>query len=169
MNNNANKDTKNKFTTDTDGLFDESSLDEMQKAENYRIGFKLFRACYWFMYFFSMYIFIAAVNMENTIFTVCGIISMTAASVFHIIYSAKVSAKGVMNPKYADKMGKPAALFMYTIVLIMGAFSVAYTGKPVALLLLAGPGVMVLCDCFFARRNNRVLEKILKEDSENEE
>lgn len=165
--------TNNEYNTSenkqkNEGLFDEKSLDEMQKTENYRIGFKLFQACYWFMYFFSMLIFVTAVNTDNTVFTAYGVASMAAASVFHIIYSAKVSAKGVMNPKYADTMGKPGSLAMYTIVLIMGAFSMVYTTKPVSVLLLAGPGTMVLCDCFFARRNNRVLEKMLKENDEEE-
>lgn len=165
--------TNNEYNTDqnkqkNESLFDEKSLDEMQKTENYRIGFKLFQACYWFMYFFSLLIFVTAVNTDNTVFTAYGVTSMAAASVFHIIYSAKVSAKGVMNSKYAKKMGNPSAPVMYTIVLIMGAFSMVYTTKPVSVLLLAGPGAMVLCDCFFARRNNRVLEKMLKDDNEEE-
>lgn len=101
------------------GLFDEKSLDEMQKAENYKIGFKLFRACYWFMYFFSLLIFVTAVKTDNTIFTLYGIIAMAAASVFHIIYSAKVSAKGVMNPKYAAAMSKPHMIIVYTICVIL--------------------------------------------------
>lgn len=166
MNNNANKDTKNKFTTDTDGLFDESSLDEMQKAENYRIGFKLFRACYWFMYFFSMYIFIAAVNMENTIFTVCGITAMAAASVFHIIYSAKVSAKGVMNPKYAAAMSKPHMIIVYTICVILYGF--VHMEHPIAFLMICIPYAMLIFDCIFAVRNKKVLDKMLKENDEEE-
>lgn len=162
----SDKNNNAKFIPNNESLFDEKSLDEMQRSENYRIGFMLFRACYWFMYFFSMYIFIAAVNTENTLFTVCGITAMAAASAFRIVYSAKVSAKGVMNPKYAAAMGKPSAPVIYAIVLIIAAFSVVYTTKPAVLALLAMPGAMVFCDCFFARKNNRVLEKMLKDDGE---
>ncbi|MDE6762415.1 MAG: hypothetical protein K2J73_01895 [Oscillospiraceae bacterium] len=149
-------------------LFDESSLDEMQKAENYRIGFRLFKACYWFMYFFSMYIFVAAVNMENTIFTVCGITAMAAASVFHIIYSALVSAKGVMNIKYAEAMSKPYTSAVYTICIILFGFVTLTGSHPIAFLMISIPYVMVICDCIFAKRNMRVLEKMLKDDSEEE-
>ncbi|MDE7279514.1 MAG: hypothetical protein K2N26_07310 [Oscillospiraceae bacterium] len=149
-------------------LFDESSLDEMQKAENYRIGFRLFKACYWFMYFFSMYIFVAAVNMENTIFTVCGITAMAAASVFHIIYSALVSAKGVMNIKYAEAMSKPYTSAVYTICIILFGFVTLTGSHPIAFLMISIPYVMLICDCIFAKRNMRVLEKMLKDDSEEE-
>ncbi len=163
-----NKDIFDKILSENgvDGLFSENSFDEMQQAENYRIGFRLFRACYWFMYFFSMSAFVYAVNSEDTAFMVYSVLLMAAASVFHIVYSARVSAKGAMNPKYAASMGKSYTPVIYIIVLIIGAFSVAYTTKPIALLLLAFPGVMVLCDCFFARRNNKVLEKMLAEEAE---
>lgn len=151
-----------------EGLFDENSLDEMQKAENYRIGFRLFRACYWFMYFFSLYIFIAAANMENTLFTVCGLISMTAASVFHIIYSAMVSAKGVMNIRYAKKMSMSYNIPVYTIIIILSGMAILMGRRPIAVLMLFIPYVMVICDCIFAKRNMRVLEKMLKDENEEE-
>lgn len=149
-----------------EGLFDENSLDEMQKAENYRIGFKLFQACYWFMYFFSMYIFVTAVNMENTVFTVCGITAMAAASVFHIIYSAKVSAKGVMNIKYAEAMSKPYTAAVYTICIILFGFVTLTDSRPIAFLMIFIPYVMLIFDCIFARRNMRVLEKMMKDNDE---
>lgn len=147
-------------------LFSEDGVDEMQKSQNYEIGFKLFRACYWFMYFFSMSAFIYAVNANDTAFTVYSIALMAAASIFHIVYSAKVSVKGVMNPKYAAAMGKPGSAAVYVIVLILGLMSMAYTSKPISAAMLIMPGIMVLCDCFFARRNNKVLEKMLKETEE---
>lgn len=152
-----------------EGLFDENSLDEMQKAENYRIGFKLFQACYWFMYFFSMYIFVAAVNMENTVFTVCGIAAMAVASAYHIIYSAKVSAKGVMNIKYAEAMSKPYNIAVYTICIILFGFVTLTGSRPITFLMIFIPYVMLICDCIFARRNMRVLEKMLKENDESGE
>lgn len=71
-----------------------------------------------------------------------------------------------MNPKYAAAMGKSSAPVIYSIVLIIAALSVVYTTKPAVLALLAMPGAMVLCDCFFARKNNRVLEKSLTEEAE---
>lgn len=163
--------TNNEYNTaepKNGGLFDERDFDEMQQTENYRIGFRLFKACYWFMYFFSMSAFVFAVNTGDTAFTVYSAALMAAATVFHIAYSAKVSAKGVMNPKYAAAMGKPSAPVIYAIVLIIAAFSVAYTAKPAVLPLLEMPGAMVLCDCFFARRNNKILENLTKEDESDE-
>ena len=162
-NNERNNDQKKQNNED---LFGEKSLDEMQKAENYKIGFKLFRACYWFMYFFSLLIFVAAVNTDNTIFKVYGIIAMAAASVFHIIYSAKVSAKGVMNPKYAETMAKPHMIVVYTIIIIL--YGYVNMDHPIVFLMILIPYTMLIFDCIFARRNMKVLEKMLKEDNEEE-
>ena len=162
------KDTYDKILPENGagGLFSENGFDEMQKSQNHEIGFKLFRACYWFMYFFSMSAFVYATNDNDTAFTVYSIALMAAASVFHIVYSAKLSAKGVMNPTYAAAMGKPASATVYVIVLILGLMSVVYTSNPISVVILIMPGIMVLCDCFFARRNNKVLEKMLKENEE---
>ena len=148
-----------------EGLFDERSLDEMEKAENYRIGFKLFQACYWFMYFFSILIFITAVKTDNTIFTAYGIIAMAAASVFSIIYSAKVSAKGVMNIKYAESMSKPYTAVVYTVCIILYGYVTLTGSHPIAFLIVCIPYIMLIFDCIFARRNMKVLEKMLKEDN----
>lgn len=150
------------------GLFDESSLDEMQKAENYKIGFKLFQACFWFMYFFSMLIFITAIKTDNIIFTVYGITAMAAASMFHIIYSAKVSARGVMNSKYAEAMSKPYTAVVYTICIILYGFVNLTGSEPFVFLMFLIPYIMLIFDCIFARRNMKVLEKILKDDNEEE-
>lgn len=146
-------------------LFGEKSLDEMQKAENYKIGFKLFQACFWFMYFFSMLIFVTAVNTDNTIFTIYGITTMAAASAFHIIYSAKVSAKGVMNPKYAETMSKPHMIVVYTICIILYGYVNLIGSYPIVFLMICIPYVMLIFDCIFARRNKKVLEKMLDEDN----
>ena len=165
MLNEHNTDPKKRNNED---LFGEKSLDEMQKAENYKIGFKLFRACFWFMYFFSMLIFVSAVNPDNTIFMVYGIIAMAAASVFHIIYSAKVSAKGVMNPKYAETMSKPHMIVVYTICIILYGYVNLTGSHPIVFLMILIPYIMLIFDCIFARRNMKVLEKMLKEDNEEE-
>lgn len=164
----SDKNNNAKFIPNNESLFDEKSLDEMQRSENYRIGFMLFRACYWFMYFFSMYIFIAAVNTENTLFTVCGITAMAAASAFRIVYSAKVSAKGVMNPKYAEAMSNPFTAVIYTVIIILFGLVQLNGSHPIALAMIAIPYVMLMCDCFFARRNKRVLEKLTKEEESDE-
>lgn len=150
------------------GLFDESSLDEMQKAENYQIGFKLFQVCFWFMYFFSMLIFVTAIKTDNIIFTVYGIIALAAASMFHIIYSAKVSAKGVMNSKYAEAMSKPYTAVVYTICIILYGFVNLPGNEPIVFLTVLIPYIMLIFDCIFARRNIKILEKMLKEDNEEE-
>lgn len=151
-----------------EGLFDERSLDEMQKAENYRIGFKLFQACYWFMYFFSMFIFASAATEENTRFAVYGIIAMAVTSAFHVIYSAKVSAKGVMNIKYAEAMSKPYTAVAYTVCIILYGYVTLTGSHPISFLMICIPYIMLIFDCIFARRNMKVLEKMLKEDSEEE-
>lgn len=158
-----------KKAQNNEGLFDEKSLDEMQQNENYRIGFRLFKACYWFMYFFSMSAFVFAVNTEDTAFTAYSLVLMAAASVFHIVYSAKVSAKGVMNIKYAEAMAKPYTAVIYTICIILFGMVQLIDSRPIAFAMICIPYIMLICDCFFARRNMRVLEKSLAEESEENE
>lgn len=165
MPNEHNADQKKQNNED---LFDEKSLDEMQKAENYKIGFKLFRACFWFMYFFSMLIYVTAITIDNNIFRVYGIITMAAASVFHIVYSAKVSAKGVMNSKYAETMSKPYVIAAYTICIILYAYVDLNGSDPIVFITVLIPYIMLIFDCIFARRNKKVIEKMLKENDEEE-
>lgn len=161
MNNNINNEFEN--------LFCEKSLDEMQKIKNYEIGFKLFKTFFWVMLVGSLLMFTAGAGTENRTVTAIGIGTLVLCTVFYLIYEAKVSAAGVMNQKYAKYMLTKTQL----IVCAFGAFSA---------MLMIGNGLLgiefaiVWTDLaslsigsyICARRNKKILEKMLKDESEEE-
>ena len=81
MANKEQKDTYDKLLTGGNGdLFSESGFDEMQKAKNYEIGFKLFRVFFWIMYIASFVVMWTAVAYENTAITIIGLVLIAADS-----------------------------------------------------------------------------------------
>ena len=170
MNNNVKRDTYDKLIGSGSAmLFSDSGFDEMQKAKNYEIGFRLFRAFFWSVYIASFLMFTAASGLENTVFTAVSIGFMVLCTAFYLIYAARTSAAGVMNRKYAEQMSRRSTLFtaaaaaLSSLVIIStgilkGAFAVMW-----AVLVVFSLGNW-LC----ARRNMKVLEKMLKDESEEE-
>lgn len=108
-NNNINekKDTYDKLLTGGNGdLFSDSGFDEMQKAKNYEIGFKLFRAFFWVAYLMSMIIIIASAAFESLFFMITGFSFLALCDAFYLVCAAKAAAAGVMNPKLAKGASK---------------------------------------------------------------
>lgn len=151
-------------------LFSDSGFDEMQKAKNYEIGFKLFRAFYWTAFLMSAIFIMIAIAVDNTLFTITGFSFMAVCVVFYLIYAAKASAVGVMNPKLAKAMGKTSMLWSY-IGLIAGYTIFLFTDSINRKYLVMGIMlfVMYLGACLFARRNMRVLEKQLKDEEKEQD
>lgn len=168
MTNNNNKDTYDKLLTGGNGdLFSESGFDEMQKAKNYEIGFKLFRTFFWIMYAASMGIVLTAVGFESTVFIFIGFGLLALCMIFYLAYAAKASAAGVMNPKFAAQSSKKsylicgiAILIMWLIMLVAGTTEIEVAGMWIVL------AVMYIGNYLCSRRNMKVLEKMLKENEE---
>lgn len=171
MNNNEKKDTYDKLLGSGQGeLFSESGFDEMQKAKNYEIGFKCFRAFFWIMYIFSMAFMLVASAYENLPITLMGLGAIYLCTAFHIIYASKAAAAGVMNRKYAETMSKKAVLvsgllmfILWSTMFMVSRLSIEMAGVYINL------AIYYVGDHLCARKNMKVLEKMLNEDSENEE
>lgn len=160
--------------SDEGTLFDDSSLDEMQKAENYRIAYRLMQN-YWIVSFAAS---LSAAHWgsaaDNRALSAMGFIACVLAILFRLEYSLSVSEKGVMSPKYAETMAKKGSLVCAAVLMgFIGAVCIAalvchWSGTTLSLFILAELSLsMMLTECLCARRNNRVLEKMLKDDGEN--
>lgn len=157
MNNNEYRDA---------GLFNDAKFDEMQKAKNYEIGFRLFRD-----YHFATYLFaVAFVNFskgESLLMLITSLLFMGACMTAAIMYAAKTSAAGVMNIRYAKFMSKRSVLalglvgaLVFLILAVTGGLDISTN------IMLIMVYVYLICLHIFARRNMKVLEKMLSEDSE---
>lgn len=149
-------------------LFNDSEFDEMQKAKNYEIGFRLFRD-----YHFATLLFaIAFLNFSkgaNLLLTVTSFLFLGTCFAVAIMYAAKTSAAGVMNIKYAKAMSKRSVLVLGTVGAVVFLVLAVTGGVDISTdIMLIMVYVYMICFHIFARRNMKVLEKMLKDESEEE-
>lgn len=150
-------------------LFSDISFDEMQKIKNYEIGFKLFRTFFWIMYLVSVAVIFTAYVYANKVFIMIGYGIMILCSVFFLLYAVKSSAAGVMNQKFAERMSKKSTLICGVLIFALWLYKlfnrtdVIDFAEAWVILALVYIGVY-----FCARRNMKVFEKTLKDESEEE-
>jgi len=152
------------------GLFSESGLDEMQKAVSHEVGFKLFRAFFWVIYLFSALMIMAATALESAPFTAISIGLMALCTVFYIIYAAKISSRGALNRKFAESMSKKYILFCAIFIFAVWLFTF-FIKKDTEIGVVAvwsNTALMWTGNYFCARKNMKVLEKMLKDENEEE-
>lgn len=169
MSNNEKKDTYDMLIAGSNDLFSERGFDEMQKMKNHEIGFKLFRIFFWIMYIASMAIVITAFGLDNTVFTIIGYGLLILCTLFYFLYAAKASSAGVMNRKFAENMSKKSslscgisALVLWLLMMIGNGFNIAVAGMWVIM------AAVYIGNYLFSSRNMKVLEKMLKDESEEE-
>lgn len=173
MNNNEKRDTYDTVlpVNGNGGLFSENGLDEMQKSVSREVGFKLFRTFFWVIYLFSALMLMAAAALESTPFTAISIGLMTLCTVFYIIYAAKISSMGALNRKFAESMSKKyilfCAIFIFAVWLLM--FFIKKDTEIGVVAIWANTALMWTGNYFCARKNMKVLEKMLKEENDEEE
>ncbi|MDE7302092.1 MAG: hypothetical protein K2N60_02090 [Oscillospiraceae bacterium] len=154
----------------TGNIFSESGFDEMQKTRNYEIGFKIFRVFFWVAYFMALAVMVVAMVLDSKLVLVIGIAFMSVCDIFYLLYAAKVSSLGVMNLDFAKRMSQRSILIAYifmgvvwTINLFLGS-ATAVTAIMMILLSLLYIGLYIC-----AKRNMKVLEKMMNEDSDGTE
>ena len=154
-------------------IFDEIGYDEMQKAENHEIGFKLFRILFFVSLFFSFIMTIICGDAENVLGTVIALVFMAIVYGFYILYAYMTAKKGIMNPKFAKSWAAKWVFPVYIVLLLVWIYKIfrtvngEYDHSDIAycsvwLIILTGSLLMSLC----ARKNNRVLKKQLDETDE---
>ena len=148
--------------------FDDSGFDEMQKAKNYEIGFKLFRVFYYVSFPFAI-TFVNFSRGESLLLLITSFLFMGTCMTISLIYAAKASAAGVMNLKYARTMSKRSTLVCGVILMLALLYMAVSGGLDISTdIMLIMVLVFLVCFHICARRNMKVLEKMLKENDEEE-
>ena len=170
-----NKNTK-EFLIGNSHIFDNTHLDERQKADAYRITFKLFIALIYTMLILSMSVVFFTIGTPNTALPIAGTVVMIITQLFIVLYAAMTSAKGAMNLEFARKTSSPAyAVSLIALAVVL--FLISLDGKDqrsrvndiLYLIYMFVYVVENLLLFYYSRRNMKVLEKQLKDDEENDE
>ena len=156
----------NNTTLASGTIFDEAGYDEMQKAENYKIGFQMFKVLFYIVMFISYAMFIIS-SGRNIALMVLSFILYACGWTVYIIYAAKASAKGVMNPTFVRNNTKDWQIFAYVCFMLLSVilalcdiFTIYQT------VIWSFTMIMLITVHCFARRNMAVLKKQLEEDGE---
>lgn len=169
MNNNEKKDTYDKLFGSDGTIFSESGFDEMQKARNYEIGFRIFRVFFWAAYFMAAAVMVMAMFAESKLIMAVGAAFVAVCDIFYLLYAAKVSSLGAMNLSFAKRMSQQSILIAYIfigVIWTINAFLNAVVRSSAIVIILTSVLYIGLHIC--AKRNMKVLEKMLKDESEEE-
>ena len=121
------------------------------------------------MYIASFVVMWTAVAYENTAITIIGLVLIAMCTLFYILYAAKASAAGVLNQKFAETMSKKSTLICGIIILAMWLFRILDgTDAPEFAATWIILAVFYISNYLCSRRNMKVLEKMLKDEEENE-
>ena len=163
----------NNTTLASGTIFDEGGYDEMQKAENHEIGFRLFRIMYFVMLLFTMVLIIVCSNTENLAGTIISLVLLATLFGFYLLYAYMTAKRGVMNPTFAKSWSSTWILFFYPLLAILWSSQLIsgiqhgdsfYDVVLCIMWLIISTESMLMCLC--ARKNNKVLKKQLEEDGE---
>ncbi|MBQ8410973.1 MAG: hypothetical protein IJX15_04475 [Ruminiclostridium sp.] len=160
-----------KILNDEHDLINDNELDEMQKTYAYKLAFKCFKALYWSVFALSLIMLIIAVAVEDSvIFGISAIVMELVANIIYIIFGAKASKIGAMNPKFAKNMAKPGTIigyFMLAIIYIImyvrnfiNDGDIFYIFAGLYLLIVIGTFIIL---GFVAKKNNKVIEETEEE------
>lgn len=154
----------------TGTIFDEIGYDEMQKAENHEIGFRLFRIMFFVVFIFAFVLTIVCGSAGNIPGMIISLALTAVVYAFYIIYAYMTAKKGIMNPKFAKSWAGKWIIPVYIALSLLWIVKIirAAQGEPelsdianssIWLMILTGSILISLC----ARKNNSVLKKQLDE------
>ncbi|MGN0553628.1 MAG: hypothetical protein ACI4I1_09605 [Oscillospiraceae bacterium] len=150
------------FYDDSNSLFEDVDLDEMQKNKNYEIGFKLFRNFLYVVIFAAYCIFV--VSRENVVSGISGALFIVAW-IFYLIYAARAAKEGVMNINFAKtyEKGWIIALFVFVTLLwiVFLASGIVSLRSGLAWIVILISNILL---SVFAKKNMRVLAEQIKEE-----
>ena len=161
----------NKTNLASGTIFDEAGYDEMQKAENHEIGFRLFRIMYFIALAFAFVLIVICSKTENVAGTAVSIAMFAVDESFYLIYAYMTAKRGIMNPSTAKGWSETWVLVFSPILFVLflnrliGTLRESADLDDIALsilwvMLMIIDVVMCLC----AKKNNRVVAEQFKED-----
>ncbi len=154
-------------------IFDEAGYDEMQKAENHEIGFRLFRIMFFVVLLFTMVFIIVCSNTENLAGTIISLVLLATLFGFYLLYAYMTAKRGIMNPKFAKSWSGTWIIVFYGIMLAAWCARLIgdiqnddsfYDVVHYIMWLIISTEAMLMCLC--AKKNNKVLKKQLEDDGE---
>ena len=162
------------FTSEKTDLFLENNMDEMLRYKNYELGYKIFRNYFTAVYVISIIIAIAGGLLKNIPLAAAGIFLTLFTAIFRIVYAAKAASQGIMNPTYVSRMTGLGKIWIYYLILAVAYAIYAFESGRLSyavfyiIVIIITLATSVL-EYYFVNKNMKVLEKMLSEDSENEE
>ncbi len=161
-----------KLVPEQTDLLNDEGLDEMQKTYAYKLAFKCFKALFWSVFLLSLIMFfLAAAVEESVVFSIAAVVTELVACIIYVIFGAKASKVGAINPKFAQNMAKPSVIIgyflmaiIYTIMYIRnfmedGEFYFIFFG--IYMLIFCGHFIAL---GFIAKKNNKIIEETEEEE-----
>lgn len=163
-----------KAIPETNDLLSDIGLDEMQKTYAYKIAFRCFKALYWSVFAMSLIMFLLAMTVEESIiFTIAALVTELVSCIIYVIFGAKASKVGALNPKFAKHMAKPGTIIGYFLLAIiyMVWFIRDFMEDGELYFIFLGIFMLIFCGHFIvlgfiARKNNKVAEETEEEESD---
>ena len=164
---------EDKTTLASGTLFDEGGYDEMQKAENHEIGFRLFRIMFFVVLLFTVVFIIVCSNTENLAGTIISLVLLATLFGFYLLYAYMTAKRGIMNPKFAKSWSGTWIIVFYGIMLAAWCARLIgdiqnddsfYDVVHYIMWLIISTEAVLMCLC--AKKNNQVLKKQLEDDEE---
>ena len=79
------------------------------------------RQGYFIKMIISLIMILLAVEVESLIFSVTSLVIELVACIIYVIFGAKASKVGAINPKFAQNMAKPSVIIGYFLMAIIYA------------------------------------------------
>lgn len=155
-----------KIISDDRDLLSDNGLDEMQKTYAYKLAFKCFKALYWSMFVLSLIMFFIAIAEESLIFSIAALAIELVDCIIYVVFGAKASKVGAINPKFAQNMAKPSVIIGYFILAII--YMIMYIKNFMKdgdfYSIFFGIYMLIFCGHFIAlgfisKKNNKVIEE----------
>ncbi|MBQ8176500.1 MAG: hypothetical protein IJ035_05630 [Oscillospiraceae bacterium] len=154
-------------------IFDDAGYDEMQKAENHEIGFKLFKRMFFVVTIFALILVMVCSDIESVAGTAISLALTAVVLGFYLLYAYMTAKRGIMNPKFAKSWSGTWIIVFHGIMLaawcarLIGDIQSGCELYDIALYigwLMISTEAVLMCLC--AKKNNKVLKKQLEEDEE---
>ena len=155
-----------KLVPDDRDLLSDNGLDEMQKTYAYKLAFKCFKALYWSMFVLSLIMFFIAIAEKSLIFSIAALAIELVDCIIYVVFGAKASKVGAINPKFAQNMAKPSVIIGYFILAII--YTIMYIKNFMKdgdfYSIFFGIYMLIFCGHFIAlgfisKKNNKVIEE----------
>lgn len=153
-------------------LLNDKGLDEMQKAYAYKLAFKCFKTLYWsnIAFTFIPLIFQGATN-KSSFYAITSMLLFIVTNIIYLVFGAKASKVGAMNPTFAKNMAQPVTIASAVIMLVLymtlavvkfnetGGNVFIYFGVFIAIM----TSTQIALGCI-AKKNNKLLEEAEEEE-----